>query len=111
MELIPHNLSIDFIGKKKFFIPGSIVVNALILIGIGIFGFNWGVDFAGGSEIEVKFAGKADAGAVRQAVEAVGFEEASVQTIGADDENSFLVRVGRVSMLTNEMAKKGEDAL
>ena len=54
MELIPHNLSINFLKHKNTFIVGSIVLNLLIILGAAIFGLEWGVDFKGGAELEVQ---------------------------------------------------------
>ncbi|MBI5548574.1 MAG: protein translocase subunit SecF [Deltaproteobacteria bacterium] len=111
MELIPHNTSINFIKYKNYFIVGSIIVNLLVLVAVGAFKLNWGVDFAGGSELEVKFAEPVKDVAVREAVEAAGFKDATVQVFGPPSDNSFLIRVGRISLLTQEQAKKAEDAV
>jgi preprotein translocase subunit SecF len=111
MELIPHNTKIDFVKYRHIFIVGSLILNVLIIVGALIFGFNWGVDFKGGSEIEVKFASTVKDVAVRQAVEAAGFNEASVQVIGPPSDNSFLIRVGRISLLDKAQAKTAEDAI
>ncbi|MGI5861719.1 MAG: protein translocase subunit SecF [Myxococcales bacterium] len=111
MQLIPDNLSIDFVGKRKLFLTLSGLVCLAILVGIAVFGFNWGVDFAGGSEIEVKFAGKVEASDIRKTMEAAGFEDALVQEIGAADEHSFLIRVGRVALMTDGDAAKAKAAL
>ncbi|MGC4115678.1 MAG: protein translocase subunit SecF [Myxococcales bacterium] len=111
MELIPHNTKYDFLKYKNMFITGSIIINLVILVLAFALNLNWGVDFRGGAEIEVKFAEKVDDVAVRKAVEAAGFDEATVQQVGAANENSFLIRVGRISLLTKEEAKKAEAAL
>jgi preprotein translocase subunit SecF len=111
MELIPHNPSINFIKYKNLFITGSIVINLLVLIAAGIWSLNWGVDFKGGAEIEVKFAAPVNDVAVRQAVEAAGFNEATVQVFGPPSDNAFLIRVGRISLLSKEKAAQVEQAL
>ena len=111
MQLIPDNLSIDFVGKRKLFITLSFFVCLAILLGIAVFGFNWGVDFAGGSELEVKFADKVEAADIRKTMEAAGFEDALVQEIGSADEHTFLIRVGRVALLTEEDTAKTKAAL
>lgn len=111
MELIPPNTNFDFLGKRKIFITASAILCGLILGGAAIFGLNWGVDFAGGSELEIKFAGPAAAGDVRRALEGAGFEDASVQVFGPPEDNAYLVRIGRISLLTPEEAKKAEDVL
>jgi preprotein translocase subunit SecF len=111
MEWIPHNLSIDFIGKRKFFIIFSLLINIGILAGAAMFGLNWGVDFAGGSEIEVKFDSSVQASDVRKTMEQAGFLEASVQVVGSPSENSFLIHVGRIALLDQEGAARVETAL
>ena len=111
MELIPHNTKFNFLKYKNLFITGSIIINVVVLVVAAFIGLNWGVDFKGGAEIEVKFAQKVDDVAVRKAVESAGFDEATVQQVGPASENSFLIRVGRISLLTKEQAKKAEEAL
>ncbi|MFN7131137.1 MAG: protein translocase subunit SecF [Myxococcales bacterium] len=111
MELIRHDYNIDFIGKRRFFVVGSIIVNLLILVSAAVFGLNWGVDFAGGSELEIRFAAPTPAGDVRKAMEGAGFHDASVQVFGPPEDNSYLVRIGRISLLTPEEAQKANEAL
>ncbi len=111
MQLIPSKTNIDFIKHKNLFIVGSIVVNVAIILAAAFGGLNWGVDFAGGTEMEVKFSGAVKDVDVRKAVEGAGLGEATVQTFGPATDNTFLIRLGRVSLLTTEEAKKAEDAL
>jgi preprotein translocase subunit SecF len=110
MELIPHNLNLNFVKYRRFFVIGSIVVNVLILLGLAVGSLNYGVDFKGGSEIEVKFKDRARDVEVRKTIQAAGFEDASAQVIGPAEENSFLIRVGRVSFLTDAATAKAKNA-
>ena len=71
----------------------------------------WGVDFKGGAEMEVKFAERVDDVSVRKAVEAAGFNEATVQIFGPPSDNSFLIRVGRISLMSKEKAASVEQVL
>jgi preprotein translocase subunit SecF len=111
MELIPHNLNINFIGYRKYFIAGSIVVNLAVLLAAAIWSLNFGVDFAGGAEIEVKFDRDAHGDTVRQIMATAGFKDATVQVVGAAQEHSFLIHVGRIALLGPEGAVKAEQAL
>ncbi len=103
MEIIKPGTKFDFLGKRKIALTFSAIACALIWILVP-FRLNLGVDFAGGTEIEVKFTEPTSAEVVRERVEAAGFADASVQQYGDADENSFLIRVERVSVLSPEQA-------
>jgi preprotein translocase subunit SecF len=110
MELIRHDVNIDFIGKRRFFVVMSTLVNVAILVAAAVFSLNWGVDFAGGAELEVKFNTTVSATDVRKTIEEAGFD-ATVQVFGPPEDNSFLIRVGRISLLTPQEAEKAKAAL
>ncbi len=110
-KLFNEARQIDFIGKRNVFMTISAIICALIVVGIAAFGFNWGVDFAGGSEIEVRFDAAVDVAKVRKVMESAGFDDVTVQEVGQSDENSFLIRIGRISMLSQADADKAKAAL
>jgi preprotein translocase subunit SecF len=111
MEIIKGKTNIDFIGKRRIAILISSVINIAIVIGIGIFGFNFGVDFAGGTLVEVKFTAPTTAEQVRSGVAAGKLNDCQVQGIGAADENSFILRLGGVTQLTEESEAAAEAAI
>ncbi|AAD35943.1 preprotein translocase subunit SecF [Thermotoga maritima MSB8] len=49
---------IDFMGKSKIFITISLILIAISIVSIFTKGFNFGVEFTGGSEIIVRFENK-----------------------------------------------------
>jgi preprotein translocase subunit SecF len=102
MQLIKHTTNIDFIGKRRIAVAISSAINVLILVGIGIFGLNLGVDFAGGTVVEVKFKEPTKVEDVRKRAEAGGLHGVTVTPIGSASENSFLLRLGGVTQLTEE---------
>jgi preprotein translocase subunit SecF len=111
MQLLKNQTNIDFISKRKPAIFISTVLNLIILVGIATWGFNLGVDFAGGTVVEVKFNKATSAADVRKRAEAGGLPDVSVQSIGATGENSFLLRLGGVTQLTEENAAKAKASL
>lgn len=111
MQIIKGRTSFDFIGKRRAAIFISSVVNLAIIIGIALVGFNFGVDFAGGTLVEVKFAAATTPEAVREGASTGGLQEPQVQRIGSADENSFILRMGGVTQLTIESEKAAEAAL
>lgn len=112
-DIVPHGTKFDFVGKRRIAVVLSLIVNAAVLLWCvpAIHGLNFGVDFAGGTEMEVKFAQPIDPGAIRHSVEDLGFKGASVQTYGAEDEHTFLIRVERIALMSDEDVKRVVDAV
>jgi preprotein translocase subunit SecF len=104
MELIRPDTRFDFIGKRKFTIWVSTIA---ILLSIGsIFyhgGLRYGVDFAGGILLQIKFSKIVDISEVRNAMEAIGSKDAVVQKFGGEDE--FLIRIEKSSEDLEAMSK------
>jgi len=111
MQIIKKKTNIDFIGKRRPALFISSVLNLAILVGITIFGFNFGVDFAGGTVVELKFDHRVSAEDVRKRAQAAGLHDVSVQGIGGASENSFLLRLGGVTQLTKENSVQAEAAI
>ena len=97
MELIKPDVNIDFVGKRKI---AFIVSVALILIGLASLvvkgGPNYGIDFAGGTLVQVQFAQPTDATAIKQALADLKLGSPVVQSFG-DNQNEFLIRVEQAS--------------
>ena len=104
MELIRPDTRFDFIGKRKITVWISTVV---ILISLGsIFlhgGLRYGVDFAGGILLQIKFSKAVDISEVRNAMEAMGSKDAMVQKFGG--ENEFMIRIEKTSGDLEEISK------
>jgi preprotein translocase subunit SecF len=111
MQILKHKTHIDFIGKRRPALFISSVLNLAILVGIAIFGFNFGVDFAGGTVVELKFKHPIRPDEVRARAVAAGLHEVSVQGIGSAADNSYLLRLGGVTQLTPESAVTAQKAL
>jgi preprotein translocase subunit SecF len=123
-EVIKPNIDLDFIGKQKYWIGASITlvlitflmlpINAYVLKDRG-HALNWGVDFRGGTEIVVDFSRQIGAGEIREALAAKGFDNADVVQYGSAMErgssNAYMIRLGAVSVMSAEQAKKVEVSL
>lgn len=110
-QIIKPNTNIDFIGLRRPFLIISMMINIAILVGIATVGFNFGIDFAGGTLVEVKFDHSISPAEVRTRAQSGGLHEATVQGIGSTNENSFLLRLGGTTQLTKEGAEKAKAAL
>lgn len=91
-ELIKVGTKIDFMGKMKYITFGSLVLCLISAYGI-LNKMNYGVDFRGGAEVQVKFAQSENLENVRGALDKAGFKGVSVQTIGEEKDNSVLIKV------------------
>lgn len=68
----------------------------LIVISIVLFftkGLNYGVDFRGGAEIQIKFNQSLTLAELRETLDQSGSQTSSVQAIGESTENEFLVKL------------------
>ena len=103
MEL-QQKYSFDFIGNRMIAFLISIV---MIVVGLGSIvvkgGLIFGVDFVGGTLVEVKFSDAPDIDAIRNAVSQANFAGASIQKLG--EENLVLIRV----QLSKNAGESGED--
>jgi preprotein translocase subunit SecF len=89
MELFNSNSNIDFLGGRKISIVISIV---LMLISIGLLatrGLNYALDFTGGVLVEATYTESVEVDQVRNALEAGGFHNAQVQSLGGTRDVSI----------------------
>jgi preprotein translocase subunit SecF len=92
-----HGTNFDFIKHWK---TAAAITAAFIVVGMGMLvvhkartgaAINWNVEFVGGTFMQLKFAQPTDAGTVRQAVDASGYQ-AEVAQFG--DKTEYTVRAG-----------------
>ncbi len=94
-EIVKPGTHIDFIGKRHIAAAVSGLLILASLIAIPIQGVKLGIDFAGGTEVQLKFAPGVDAsdGAIREVLTgALEIAEPSVVRYGEEDHNEFLVK-------------------
>lgn len=82
MELLKKQTKIDFMAQRKLALIFSGVLLLVSLVSVGVRGLNYGIDFTGGTLIEVGYPQSADLGQVRIDLAAAGFPEATVQYFG-----------------------------
>lgn len=94
MQFIKQGINIDFLGKFGYALTLSsilILISAASLIMQG--GLKYGIDFAGGTLIQVKFLEPLTPKQVREATTNLGEEEASVQPFGDLQDNEYLINI------------------
>ena len=102
MNIFPTTPNFDILGQRRMWFGISIALSVLALAWPLFKTPNWGVDFAGGTELQVQFSGDVDATALREAVESAGIAEPNVQQFGNPADHEFLIRVRRATLFSND---------
>lgn len=82
LHLIPNDTRIDFMRWRFVTIGFMLLLMVASIVQIAINGFNYALDFTGGTSVELVFEKPADVDAVRDRLEAAGYPGAQVQTMG-----------------------------
>ena len=98
---------IDFVGRRRFYAAFSLLLIIPSLIGLGLWQFEAGLDFAGGLETEVRILADADLEAVQSAV--AGIEDAEDAPLGAavsaseGDDGSYVVTAASLTSSSDDL--------
>ncbi len=91
LHLIPNDTNIDFM-RLRWISLGVALLLAVVAIGaIAFKGFNYALDFTGGTVVELRFDKAPDVDGVRERLTTAGFESAQVQTYGTGSD--LLIRL------------------
>ncbi len=91
MEFFKKTTNIDFIGKRKLAFAVSLTLIVISLVSLSVRGLNFGLDFTGGTLIEIGYPKSVDLVGVRGALAKAGFNNAVVQHFGTTKD--VLVRI------------------
>jgi len=87
-----RNPNIDFLGKKWYFLAFSLVFSVAGVFSMLFWhGIPKGIDFRGGTLVEVKFAHPPDDNAIRAAMQRAGLPHARIQDFGQKTANEVLI--------------------
>lgn len=84
-------MNIDFVGKRNIFAGISLLLMIASIVVVSVKGFNLGIDFSGGTLIELKTKEVRSIETIRSDLEKAGLKSFSLQEYGAKDE--FLIRM------------------
>lgn len=103
-ELLPRDLNIDFVGLRGMMMTISVVLVAASVAALLTVGLNYGIDFAGGTMVHLRFPEERATAEVRKAVRgAEGLDGVLVQDVGGD-RREFHVRVPTADDASTERA-------
>ena len=96
MELF-RGVNVDWLGKKWYFLGFSLIFSVAGIISMGM---HWaqigspvplGVDFKGGTQVQVQFTQALDTNKIRSAMDAAGIQDARIQAFGQAANNEVLI--------------------
>jgi preprotein translocase subunit SecF len=110
IKILKNNTNFKF---TKFFSKAMTISGLLIVFSIWaiIYKLNYGVDFRGGAEIQVKFEKNVSLDILRSVLSKEGFPNALVQTIGDQAENEVLIKISGTEETLNQATEKATAAL
>ncbi len=91
MRILGKATEIDFMGKRKIAMVFSTLLIVIAFASLVVRGLNFGIDFTGGTIIEVAYPDTADLGDLRQVLADAGYPDAQVQHFGTSRD--VLIRI------------------
>ena len=86
MEFFKRRTHIDFMAQRKWAAMLSIVLFIFSLGTLAVRGLQWGLDFTGGTQIQLSFPEEANINEIRMKLDAAGFKEAVVYSYGTSKD-------------------------
>ena len=105
MQLSKRKLAIDFMGKRRIAAILSVLLVIASIVSLATRGLNFGIDFTGGTLVEVGYPEAVELADLRGALADAGYDQAQVQYFGASSE--VLIRIPPVA--GKESVKLSED--
>ena len=100
MEFIKPGINIDFVGKRKIFISISLLIIAIGIISLIVKGGpKYGVDFAGGTIVQIKFNKNIEISQLRKVMS----KDVSIQSFG-ETGDEFLLRFPQTTADTEALS-------
>jgi preprotein translocase subunit SecF len=92
-----RNVNVDWLGKKWYFLGFSLIFSVAGIISMGVHMAHigspvpLGVDFKGGTQIQVKFTNPPDADGIRKAIETAGIQDARIVPFDKPENKEMLI--------------------
>ena len=111
MQLIRPDININFVKMryKAFALSGLIILLGLVAL-FARGGLNMGVDFAGGTLIQVKFTKQTNPNEIRDSLKDI-LAHSFIQQIGTPGDNEYLIRTDAIHEELQSLSNKIEDEL
>ncbi|MBW2545239.1 MAG: protein translocase subunit SecF [Deltaproteobacteria bacterium] len=112
MEIIKPGINIDLVGKMKIAFTASLFLIIISILSMALHGgLNLGIDFAGGTLVQIKFSQETDTNKIRNSLKTIGLGNSIIQRFGYHDNNEFLIKTEKSSSELKGLSSKVEEAL
>jgi preprotein translocase subunit SecF len=91
MEFFNPNSNVNFMGIRRYTVSISVILMIVSIVSLCTRGLNFGLDFTGGSEVDVTFSQPTEQADVSGALQKAGFKGAVVQRF---DTRNYSIRLG-----------------
>lgn len=108
MELVKPGININFVRAMKWCVIFSAILTVFSLAVLLIKGITYGIDFAGGTLIQIKLNREVPTDSIRNALTNLGINDAIIQPFGP---NEFIVRTAETSSEFKGISEKLEESL
>jgi preprotein translocase subunit SecF len=107
MQFIKPDINIDFVGKRRIAFVGSLILIAISIISLVIKGGpRYGIDFGGGTLVQVKFSEEIEPQTIKNALRSLDLGITSVQGFGERKEHEFLIRAAESTEALEGLASR-----
>lgn len=105
MEFIKPDINLNIIGFRKIAYVLSLTMIVLTVVSLVLHnGPKYGIDFAGGNSIRVKFSAPVTTEAIKDAIKPIGLSGATVQELsGQGIENEFRIRAKQSEEISEQL--------
>jgi preprotein translocase subunit SecF len=111
MELIKPGINIPFTKYRYIAVILSSLVNLAVIIMLFVKGPILGVDFAGGTVVQLKFQQRASIEQIRSALGPLATTETVIQDFGDQGSNEYLLRLEKTSVELGSLSEQLREAL
>jgi preprotein translocase subunit SecF len=109
MEFLKPGINFDFVGRMKLACGISIAAMVISIASVVWHGgLNYGIDFAGGTLVQLKFQKATSTEQIRSAFKPIGLQNVVIQPFG---ENEVVVRIGDVAAGGKELSAMIDESL
>src|SRR5271165_6505967 len=107
-----HEPKIDWMGIKWYFISLSLLLALVGIISMVVHhGLVYGIDFRGGTVVNVKFANPPNVDSIRQELDRAGLRNATIQQYGQASDHALIIGLDLQTTTSSNALDTGKQAI